>query len=221
MVHAAPRSPTWYADVSWMTGPDGSSTSRRRTSPFASCPWPAVSQPPASAHSSTDSPPRGWTSSPAGIATTASDATPSSSSRNPWIEPAVCITTRSGGTASSTSPLSVVIVLHPTGTAGRSGSAGSGVESGVASGPPQAVRKRSIPTALARTGSTLVGRGADLEQLPEHAAQGAGMDEGHRTVRPGPWLSVDELGFGRGEALQRRRQVIGHQADVVKALSPL
>ena len=45
------------------------------------------------------------------------------------------------------------------------------------------------------------------------------MDEGDRAVGAGPRLAVDELGLRHRERLERGRQVIGHEADVVDALA--
>ena len=47
------------------------------------------------------------------------------------------------------------------------------------------------------------------------------MNEGHRPVGALARLAVDQLGLRGGQRLERRRKVIGHEADVMDALAPL
>src|SRR5216683_1686631 len=82
--------------------------------------------------------------------------------------------------------------------------------SGVGTGVVRAIRGRVIASMLARA----------LEQLDEHPARGARMEEGDLTLDPAAWRAVDELDALSCQTIERTRQISHLEAEVVHRGAP-
>ena len=63
--------------------------------------------------------------------------------------------------------------------------------------------------------------GCRLEELPQDAVERARMNENHGPVGTPARLAVDHLGLCGSQGFERRRKVLGDEADVMHAFAPL